>query len=108
MKINLLGENCPGGIQDQSGLKVKLDKELMGIKSKMDTELKGVKTKLDTELTEIKSKLRKIESDVAGNQGGQGQSTPESSSSSEKCPMCVRVVKKPMRLQQCPSVSPDL
>ena len=69
MKINLLGENCPGGIQDQSGMK----------------------HKLDTELTEIKAKLRKIE----GNQ---------SSSNSEKCPMCVRVVKKPMRLQQCPMV----
>ena len=76
-KIYLLGENCPGGIQDQRGLKHKLDK-------------------LDTELANIKSKLRKIEENQ------------ESSSSSEKCPMCSRVVKKPMRLQQCPKVRLDL
>ena len=59
MKIGLLGENCPGGIQDQSGLKHKLDTELTSIKSKQDREL-----------TEIKSKLRKIESVVEGIQGG--------------------------------------
>ena len=69
MKINLLGENCPGGIQDQSGLKHKLDKELTSIKSKQDTELKGIKSKLDKELTSIKSKLRKIDSVVVGIQG---------------------------------------
>ena len=105
MKINLLGENCPGGIQDQSGLKDNLDKlakELTGIKSKLDKELTGIKSKLDTQLPEIKSKLSKIESDVAGLQGG--QSSPESSNNSEKCPMCIRVVMKPMRLQQCPRV----
>ena len=39
VKIELLGENCPGGIQDKS------------------------------ELTEIKSRLRKIESVVEGIQG---------------------------------------
>ena len=79
VKIDLLGENCPGGIQDQSGLKHKLDK--------LD--------KLETELTGIKSKLRKIEENQSSN-----------SSSSEKCPMCSRVVRKPMRLQQCPRVRP--
>ena len=62
VKINLLGENCPGGIQDQSGLKVNLDK--------LDKKLTGIKSKLDTELPEIKSKLRKIESVVEGIQGG--------------------------------------
>ena len=62
VKINLLGENCPGGIQDQSGLKDNLDK--------LAKELTGIKSKLDTQLPEIKSKLSKIESDVAGLQGG--------------------------------------
>ena len=42
VKIDLLGENCPGGIQEQ---------------------LTGLKRKLYTELTEMKSKLRKIKSD---------------------------------------------
>ena len=91
VKIDLLGENCPGGIQEQTGLKHKLDKQ--------DTQLKKLETKLDkqdTELADIKSKLRKIEENQ------------ESSSSSEKCPMCCRVVKKPMRLQQCPKVRLDL
>ena len=77
MKLDLLGENCPGGIQEQ---------------------LTGLKHKLDTELTEMKSKLRKI----GENQGG------ETSSSPEKCPMCSRVVRKPMRLQQCPRVRSGL
>ena len=82
-KIDLLGENCPGGIQDQAGLKHKLNKQ---------------DTKLDTELAEIKSKLRKIEENQDSS----------SSSASEKCPMCTRAIKKPMRLQQCPQVRLDL
>ena len=76
VKIVLLGENCPGGIQD----------------------LTGLKHKLDTEVAEIKSKLRKIEENQESS----------SSSASEKCPMCSRVIKKPMRLQQCPKVRLDL
>ena len=61
VKINLLGENCPGGIQDQTGLKVKLDK--------LEKELTSIKSKQDKELTEIKTRLRGIESVVAGTQG---------------------------------------
>ena len=79
VKIDLLGENCPGGIQNQSEVKCKLNK-------------------LNTELGDIKSKLRKIEENQAG----------EVSSSPEKCPMCMRVVRKPMRLQQCPRVRSGL
>ena len=56
VKIYLLGENYHGGIQDQSGLKHKLDK--------LDMELTEIKSKQDKESTEIKSKMRKIESVV--------------------------------------------
>ena len=56
VKIYLLGENYPGGIRDQSGLKHKLDK--------LDMELTEIKSKQDKESTEIKSKMRKIESVV--------------------------------------------
>ena len=82
VKINMLGENCPGGIQ--TGLKRKLDEQ--------DAKLNKQNSKLYTELLEIKSKLRKLED----NHG------------SEKCPMCLKVIKKPMRLQQCLQVRHDL
>ena len=58
VKIDLLGENCPGGIQDQSELKVKLDK--------LEKELTSIKSKQYKESTEIKSRLRGIESVVVG------------------------------------------
>ena len=58
VKINLLGEICLGGIQDQSELKVKLDK--------LEKELTSIKSKQYKESTEIKSRLRGIESVVVG------------------------------------------
>ena len=54
VKIDLLGENCSGGIQDQTGLKHKLDEQ----DAKLDRQ--------DTELSEIKSKLMKIEENQVG------------------------------------------
>ena len=82
------------------------DGEVQELKEKMDQmsqDMTSLKHKLDnqeTELSAVKTKLRKVGSELQGDNSIQQPLT----NSAVKCPVCSKVVVRPMRLQQCPRV----
>jgi len=81
VKVELLAENIPGG-RDDGGVQRQLqdtNEQLSGLKRKLDCQ--------DIELANLKFKVKML--------------GPEEDNIIE-CPVCIRVVERPMRLQQCP------
>ena len=108
VKVELLGENIPGGgnrNREIQELKKQMTKEMKEMSKQMSKhitkEVAGLKHKLDNqeaELLSVKTKLRKVETNLQDvNRDGQQPPTV-------KCPMCSKVVARPMRLLQCPQV----
>ena len=79
------------------------DEEVSSLKIKMrkiESDQESAQADRDEEVSSLKIKIRKIESDLAS-----AQADRDRVSHSEKCPMCIHVIKKPMRLRQCSRVS---
>ena len=97
LMFELLGENIVGGGSrngEVQELKEQLTKEMTGLKHKLDSQ--------ETELFSVRSKLRKVQSELQDvNRGFQ---PAQHSANTVKCPVCIKVVARPMRLQQCPKV----
>jgi len=62
------------------------------------TDLKHKLESQETEVKNLKTKLRKVETEL---QNVEVSADPLSSVNTFKCPGCTKVIKKPMRLQQC-------
>ena len=106
-------ERCVAGeILDESGdlymkVRVKItdrnipstnfEEQLLDLKEKMDGQIAGLKRKLEYQQREINHlKMKMIKLDTA--------KRSQAGDVSVKCPMCCKLVGRPMRLQQCPKV----
>ena len=102
VKVELLAEKSGTEMETQEQL-TRLMKELSFLSIKMkkiESDLESAQADRDEEVSSLKIKMRKMESDLAS-----AQADRDRVSHSEKCPMCIHVIKKPMRLRQCSRVS---
>ena len=85
VRIELHAENFPGGSHDKEN-------------------------QLELKLHDVEARLLQVEAKVDGGIQGEEvveevvEETPGEGTRQVKCPVCLRVVVKPMRLQQCPQV----
>ena len=81
------------GVEATNSVLTQRQRQMTSLTQKLDSQ--------ETELFKVKTKLKKVGSDL---QDVNRRFQP-AANTAVKCPMCSKVVARPMRLQQCPRVS---